>query len=95
MAGTIALTPFCLATSASGVNATLPNGTVVLRTPTLPPAFLNESAVAMAARLEEGEIPYPYEASTVPPWALRKLPICVLTGYFGSTLPSSEANMLV
>jgi hypothetical protein len=38
---------------------------------------------------------YPYEATTVPPWDFKKVPIAVLTGYFGSTLPVSDANMLV
>ena len=32
---------------------------------------------------------------TVPPWLFMKLPICVFTGYFGLTLPTSLANMLV
>ena len=59
MAGTIALTPSCLATSASAVKSTPPKGTVVLRTPTLPPACWNDCPVAMAARLDDGEMPYP------------------------------------
>ena len=95
MAGTMALMPACLAESAAAVKSTLPKGTVVSMTPTLPPACWNESPVEMAARLDDGEMPYPYEPSTVPPCALRKLPISVLTGYLGSTLPSSEANMFV
>ena len=49
----------------------------------------------MADRLDEGEIPYPYEQMTVPPWAFMKAPMEVLTGYLGSTLPTSEANMFV
>ncbi len=57
MAGTMALMPFCLATSASAVKSTLPKGTVVSRTPTLPPACWNDCAVPMAARLEDGEMP--------------------------------------
>ena len=49
----------------------------------------------MADRLEEGEMPYPYEQITVPPWAFMNPPIPVLTGYVGSTLPASAANMFV
>jgi hypothetical protein len=56
MAGEMALTPFFLATNASLVKSTPPKGTVVSSTPTLPPACLNESAVAMAALLDEGEM---------------------------------------
>ena len=33
-----------------------------------------------ADRLEEGEMPYPYEQTTVPPWAFMNAPIPVLTG---------------
>ena len=38
---------------------------------------------------------YPYVPITVPPCCLRNNPAPVLTGYLGSTLPSSEANMFV
>ena len=40
-------------------------------------------------------MPYPYAPSTVPPCAFKMASISVLAGYFGSTLPSSEANMFV
>ena len=77
------------------VNATPPNGMDVSTTPTLPPACWNDCAVCSAARLDEGEIPYPYVASTLAPCDLKKTPACVLTGYFEFTLPASAANMLV
>ena len=48
-----------------------------------------------ADRLDEGEMQYPYEQTTVPPWAFMNAPMDVLTGYLGSRLPTSEANMLV
>ena len=38
---------------------------------------------------------YPYEQTTVPPWAFMNDPMFVLTGYLGSTLPTSAANMFV
>src|ERR1700692_2933578 len=75
--------------------ATEPNGIVVSSTPSLPPACTKEATVPMADRDDDGEIPYPYEHTTVPPWAFMKPPMAVLTGYLGFTLPASEANMLV
>ena len=64
-------------------------------TPSLPPAWTNESTVPTADRLEDGEMLYPYEQTTVPPWAFMNAPIPVLTGYAGFTLPTSAANMFV
>ena len=75
--------------------ATEPKGIDVSNTPSLPPACLKESTVPMADRDDEGEIPYPYEQRTVPPWAFMNAPMDVLTGYLGSRLPTSDANMLV
>ena len=58
MAGTMALTPFCLATSAVAgeVHAAEGDGGVEHARPCRP-ACLNDSAVPMAARLDEGEMP--------------------------------------
>ena len=75
--------------------ATEPKGMDVSSTPDLPPACTNDRFVPMADRLDEGEMPYPYEQSTVPPCAFMKAPMAVLTGYLVSTLPTSEANMFV
>ena len=52
----MALMLCCLATSAALVKSTLPKGTVVSSTPTLPPACSNDWAVPMAARLDDGEM---------------------------------------
>ena len=57
MAGTMALIPSCLAVSAALVKSTLPKGTDVSRTPTLPPACWKDCAVCSAARADEGEMP--------------------------------------
>src|ERR1700722_11161890 len=75
--------------------ATEPNGIDVSSTPALPPACTNERFVPTADRLDEGEIPYPYEQATVPPCAFMNAPMAVLTGYLSLTLPTSEANMFV
>ena len=75
--------------------ATEPNGMDVSSTPDLPPACTNERFVPTADRLDDGEMPYPYEQTTVPPCAFMKAPMAVLTGYLVSTLPTSEANMFV
>ena len=51
------------------MNSTPPNGTEVSRIPALPPAWTKESTVPTADRVEDGEMLYPYEQTTVPPWA--------------------------
>ena len=96
MAGEIALTPFFLATSASAgeVDATEGNGGV-------------EHADLAARVLERVRRRRWRPGSTTArccsrtrrgrsrPSFLNRSPSCVLTGYFGSTLPLSAANMLV
>ena len=60
MAGTIALTPFSLATSASLVKSTLPKGTVVFEHARPCPRRAGRTRRWLsAARLEDGEMPYP------------------------------------